>query len=218
MASERLVKLCVACSIDGYIAGPNEEIDWLYDPADFDFGAFFGSVDTVVMGRRSYEVLAGGGNGGYPGLKTIVVSRTLRQRDYPDVTILAEKPEEALTALRAESGKDIWLFGGGLLFRSLAQAGLVDGVEVAVIPVLLGGGIPLLAPPATETEPESGTEVVESPPDEQLVIRSQLQKGSELPPVAHELASPTFDLADLVGEQEVAHDDALCNRVGHREA
>lgn len=81
-----------------------------------------------------------------------VFSRTLLQRDYPDVTIIAENWEETLTALRAESGKDIWLFGGGLLFRSLLDAGLVDAVEVAVIPVLLGGGIPLLPPPAKQAK------------------------------------------------------------------
>jgi dihydrofolate reductase len=68
------------------------------------------------------------------------------------VTLVAEKWEETLTALRAEPGKDIWLFGGGLLFRSLLDAGFVDTVEVAVIPVLLGKGIPLLPPPARQTE------------------------------------------------------------------
>jgi dihydrofolate reductase len=81
-----------------------------------------------------------------PGMKTLVFSRTLRQRDYPKVTIVGENAEETVTALRAEPGKDIWLFGGGLLFRSLLDAGLVDTVEVAVIPVLLSGGIPLLPP------------------------------------------------------------------------
>lgn len=87
-----------------------------------------------------------------PGMKTFVFSRTLRQRDYPEVTIVAEKSEETLAALRAKSGKDIWLFGGGLLFRSFVDAGLVDTVEVAVIPVLLGGGIPLLPPPAKQAK------------------------------------------------------------------
>ena len=84
-------------------------------------------------------------------MKTFVFSRTLRQRDHPAVTI-SEKPEEALAPLRAGSGKDIWLFGGGVLFRSLLDMGLVDTVEVAVIPVLLGGGIPLLPPPARQAE------------------------------------------------------------------
>ena len=81
-------------------------------------------------------------------MKTFVFSRTLRQRDYPKVTVVAEKSEETVAALRAAPGKDIWLFGGGALFRSLLDAGLVDTVEFAVMPVLLGGGIPLLPPPA----------------------------------------------------------------------
>ena len=68
------------------------------------------------------------------------------------MTIPGEKTEEEVDALRAKSGKDICLFGGGSLFRSLVDARLVDTLEVAVIPVLLGGGIPLLEPPARETK------------------------------------------------------------------
>ena len=83
-----------------------------------------------------------------PGMKTFVFSSTLQQRDHPDVTIVTEKAEETLATLCAEPGKDIWLFGGGSLFRSLLEAELVDAVEVAVIPVLLGAGIPLLPSPA----------------------------------------------------------------------
>ena len=79
-------------------------------------------------------------------------SRTLRQSDYPELIIVAENAPATLAALRRQSGKDIWLFGGGSLFRSLLDAGFVDTVEIAVIPVLLGGGIPLLAPPARETK------------------------------------------------------------------
>jgi dihydrofolate reductase len=81
-------------------------------------------------------------------MKTFVFTRMLRQRDYPEVTVVAEKPEETVAALRASAGKDIWLFGGGVLFHSLAEAGMVDTVEVTVIPILLGGGIPLLPPPS----------------------------------------------------------------------
>jgi dihydrofolate reductase len=87
-----------------------------------------------------------------PGTKTFIFSRTLRQQDYPAVTIIAERIEETVAALRVESGKDIWLFGGGSLFRSLLDAKLVDTVEVAVVPVLLGSGIPLLPPPAKQTK------------------------------------------------------------------
>ena len=87
-----------------------------------------------------------------PGIKTFVFSRTLRQKDYPKVTVVADSAAETVSALKQESGKDIWLFGGGSLFRSLLADNLVDKVEVAVMPVLLGGGIPLLQPPAVQTK------------------------------------------------------------------
>src|ERR1051325_10435605 len=146
----RRIRYQVATSLDGYIAGPKGEADWIImDPA-IDFHALFAQFDTVLIGRRTFEGMARGKKkpGALPGMKTFVFSRTLRQRDYPKVTIVTEEAEETVTALRAERGKDIWLFGGGLLFHSLLDAGLVDTVEVTIIPVLLGGGIPLLPPPA----------------------------------------------------------------------
>ena len=91
-----------------------------------------------------------GGGGSMRGMKVVVVSRTLKQEDNPDVTVLDDNFAAELTRIRAEPGKDIWLFGGGSLFRSLLEAGLVDTVEVAILPVLLGGGIPLLPPPVRE--------------------------------------------------------------------
>ncbi len=104
------------------------------------------------MGRRTYEGMAGQGeSGGAFGMKTIVVSRTLKAADHPGVTIIADGVAEAVSALKADPGKDIWLFGGGELFRSLASIGLVDRVEVAVVPVLLGGGTPLVPPPFAQT-------------------------------------------------------------------
>jgi dihydrofolate reductase len=148
----RRVRYQVATSLDGYIAGPKGEADWIIMDPDIDFGALFEQFDTFLLGRRTFEAMGGAGQGGSPGVKTFVFSRTLRQEDYPRVTIVAEGAEETVAALRAEPGKDIWLFGGGALFRSLLDAGLVDTVEVAIIPVLLGGGIPLLPPPARQTK------------------------------------------------------------------
>ena len=135
-------------SLDGYIAGPDGEADWIIMDPEIDFASLFNQFDTVLMGRKSYEAMAKTNNVSMPGMRTFVFSRTLEQRDHPKVTIVAEKPKEMLAKTRANSGKDIWLFGGGSLFRSLAEARLVDAVEVALVPILLGGGIPLLPAPA----------------------------------------------------------------------
>ena len=148
----RRVRYAVAASLDGYIAGPKGEADWIIMNPEIDFRAVFEQFDTFLIGRRTFETMARAGRGETPGMKSFVFSRTLRQQDYPGVTVVAEKSEETVAALRAEPGKDIWLFGGGSLFRSLLIAGLVDTVEVAIVPVLLGGGIPLLAPPASQTK------------------------------------------------------------------
>ncbi len=146
----RRVRYQVATSLDGFIAGPSGEADWIITDPEIDFGALFAQFDTALIGRRTFEVMTAGkkkkGNV-MPGMKTFVFSRTLKQSDYPGVTIVADRVEETVAELRQGDGKDIWLFGGGALFRSLLGAGLVDTVEVAVVPVLLGEGIPLLGPP-----------------------------------------------------------------------
>jgi dihydrofolate reductase len=136
--------------LDGYIAGPKGEADWIIMNPEIDFRALFQQFDTFLIGRRTFEMMVRAGRGETPGMKTFVFSRTLQQQDYPGVTVVAEKSEETVAALRAEPGKDIWLFGGGSLFCSLLESGLVDPVVVGIIPVLLGGGIPLLAPPARQ--------------------------------------------------------------------
>jgi dihydrofolate reductase len=145
----RRVRYAVAMSLDGYIAGPTGEADWIIMDPDIDFQGLFDQFDTFLLGRRTFEGMAGAGGGTQPGVRTIVFSRTLRQQDYPNVTIVSGDPERALEDLRSKPGKDIWLFGGGLLFRSLLEARLVDAVEVSVMPVLLGEGIPLLPPKAS---------------------------------------------------------------------
>src|SRR5262245_25758032 len=144
----RRIRYAVAMSLDGFIAGPKGEADWIINDPEIDFAALFSQFDTFLLGRRTFEPMARAQKGKTPGAKTFVVSTTLRQQDHPSVTIIADKLETTVAALRKEKGKDIWLFGGGSLFRSLLDAKLVDTVEVAIVPVLLGEGIPLLPPPA----------------------------------------------------------------------
>ena len=146
----RLVRYQVAVSLDGFIAGPNGEYDWIVmDPA-IDFAALFKEFDTVIMGRKTYELAtAQGGHGAMPGMTVVVFSRTLPPAVHKGVRIVNDDPRDVVKALKAKPGRDIWLFGGGEMFRSLLTAGVVDTVEVAVMPVLLGSGIPLLPPGAT---------------------------------------------------------------------
>lgn len=141
----RRLRYSVAASLDGFIAGPRGEFDWIPTDPDIDFQTLFSQFDTLLMGRRTYEV-AGREQRMPPGMAIYVVSSTLRQSEHPDVTVVSDGLVETVERIKSEPGKDIWLFGGGSLFRSLAEEGLVDGVEVAVVPVLLGKGVPLLAP------------------------------------------------------------------------
>ena len=145
------IRYQVAMSLDGYIAGPNGEADWLVMDPEIDFEALFGQFDTFLMGRRTFEVSGPGGLTAGSGAKTFVFSRTLRPQDHPGVTVVPEVTAERVAAIRAQAVKDIWLFGGGELFRSFLDAGLVDAVEVAVMPVVLGTGIPLVAHPVRQT-------------------------------------------------------------------
>jgi dihydrofolate reductase len=142
----RQIRYSVAMSLDGYIAGPNGEADWIIMDPEIDFKAYFDQFDTFLIGRKTYDGMPKGK--GIPGVKTLVFSRTLQQKEYPHVSIVADDARKVLSELKEQPGKDIWLFGGGSLFRSLLAEGLVDKVEVAIIPVLIGAGIPLLPSPA----------------------------------------------------------------------
>jgi len=148
----RRIRYRVAMSLDGYIAGPKGEFDWIVTDPEVDFAAVFKQFDTLLIGRRTFEMMVKQGNAVIPGMKTVVFSRTLRQSAFPEVTIIAEDFEKTVASLRTKSGRDIWLFGGGSLFQSFLDAGLVDTVEVEVIPVLLGEGIPLLPSPAKQAK------------------------------------------------------------------
>jgi dihydrofolate reductase len=142
----RSLRYSVAASLDGYIAGPNGEFDWIVVDPEIDFAAMYAGVSGLVMGRKSYEVSLSTGTGDGPKLPTYVYSRTLPEGERKGVTF-ARDAVTHVRALKATEGKPLWLWGGGELFRELAEAGLVDAIEIAIIPIVLGGGIPLLPTP-----------------------------------------------------------------------
>jgi len=161
----RRVRYCVAATLDGFIADPEGGYDWIIMDDAIDFAAIFSEFDTFVMGRKPWDVSAPTEFGDMFGDKEVIVfSRTLKSA-RPGVTIVNTSPVDTVRELKQKTGKDIWLFGGGSMFRTLADAGLVDTVEVGLIPVLLSQGVPLITPGARitgmrldkcETLPKSG--------------------------------------------------------------
>jgi len=148
----RLVRFGGAMSLDGYIAGPNGEHDWIVMDPEIDFAGIMSQFDTFLIGRKTFDAMNRMGNAGksQKGITNIVFSRTLKQSDVPNVRIESDA-EQVVRGLKSKPGKDVAIFGGGELFRSLLVAGLVDRIEMSVIPVLLGTGIPVFPPPGRVT-------------------------------------------------------------------
>jgi dihydrofolate reductase len=144
----RRLRYQVAVTLDGFIAGPQGEYDWIVTDPAIDFAALYREFDTAIVGRKTYEVMTAAqeGSGAIPGMDVIVFSKTLAPAASPGVRIVNSDPVKEVAALKRQRGRDLWLFGGGQLFRSLLDAALVDTVELAVMPVLIGQGIPLLPP------------------------------------------------------------------------
>lgn len=142
----RKIRYQVAMSLDGYIAGPKGEIDWIIHDAAIDFGRLVSQFDALLVGRRTFEDMMRVNQPTRPGMTTFVFSRTMSERKLPEnVELVPGNYVAFIEELRSRPGKDIWLFGGGKLFASLVANGFVDAVEVAVMPALLGGGVPLFA-------------------------------------------------------------------------
>jgi dihydrofolate reductase len=155
----RQIVLDLAVTLDGFIEGPNGEIDWCIidegpDFAESDFGKFLQSVDTVFYGRVSYE-LWGNYQPDYTapegirsvfesvhGMKKYVFSKTVKSIDG-NATVIDGNLAEEVSRIRNQPGKDIWLYGGGKLITSFMNLGLVDVFRLAVHPVILGAGKPL---------------------------------------------------------------------------
>ncbi|HTP67352.1 MAG TPA: dihydrofolate reductase family protein [Dongiaceae bacterium] len=141
----RRVILGLGISLDGYIARPNGSVDFLFMPKDYSMGPFFKTVDTSLMGRKTYEVglkMSGGKMNTY-GLATYVFSRTLPPGERDGIIFTSDPPQTVVATIRRQPGKHIWLMGGGELARDFLQHDLVDELYLGIVPTLIGAGIPL---------------------------------------------------------------------------
>ena len=134
-----------ANSLDNFFARKDDSVDWLLWDKEVAtiMETFWKTIDTVVMGRRTYEVAARSGRGAYPGVKNYVFSRTLKKLPGKKIELVSEDAADFVSKLKQEDGKGICVMGGGILARSLFEADLIDEVGFNVHPVLLGSGIPL---------------------------------------------------------------------------
>jgi dihydrofolate reductase len=132
-------------SVDGYIARSNGAVDFLFLPKDYSMDSFFETIDTAIMGRKTFDAalrMAGGAFTGSP-LKTFVFSRSQPSGERDGATYTNNSPAAFMRRIRKDRGKNIWLMGGGELVREFLKADLLDELLLGIVPVLLGKGIPL---------------------------------------------------------------------------
>lgn len=143
----RSVIYAVGISIDGYIARPDGTFDFLFMPRDFSMAQFFASIDTAIMGRKSYDVsksMGGSPEGSGSKITNYVFSRSLPAGERDGYIFTNQSPESLVKSLREAKGKnkDIWLAGGGDIAHDFLAADLVDEIHLGVVPLLIGAGLP----------------------------------------------------------------------------
>jgi len=143
----RPVILFIATSLDGCIARTDGGIDWLFTDQDYGFREFFSCVDTVIMGRKTYEVSRSFGEYPYAGRSGYVFSRSRSGQRDEHVQFIAADPTEFVSDLRSKPGKHVWLVGGSELVGDFIRKDLIDEYVISIHPVILGSGIPLFRVP-----------------------------------------------------------------------
>ena len=140
---ERKVVLGLGISLDGYIARPDGSVDFLFMPKDYSMGPFLKTVDTLVLGRKTYDDGLKMGGSFDSSTKNYVFSKTQPPGERNNVTFTNASPKSVIAEIRKKPGKNIWLMGGGILIRDFLKEDLVDELYVGVVPTLIGEGIPL---------------------------------------------------------------------------
>lgn len=147
MMSERKVSVYIATSVDGYIATENDSLDWLFrsEPeGDAGYGEFYDTVDSVIMGRRTYDWVMEQVEGKYPYEdKESYIYTSRLEKSTSDITFTSEKPSTLIDRIKKVDGGTIWVVGGGALINEFLQNNLIDEFIISIAPALIGKGIPL---------------------------------------------------------------------------
>jgi dihydrofolate reductase len=146
IALMRKAILGLGISLDGYIARPNGDLDFLFMPKDYSMAPFFETIDVSIMGRKTMDAalrMGHGGGGGASSMETYVMSNSRPPGERHGAVYTNERPSELIARIRRKKGKNSWLAGGGELARDFLKADLVDELYLGVVPVLIGEGIPI---------------------------------------------------------------------------
>ncbi|WP_204554008.1 dihydrofolate reductase family protein [Bacillus ectoiniformans] len=158
MVEERKVVLFIAASLDGYIAKSDGDISWLNEvegEGDNGFTDFYKTVDTIMMGKSTYDHVLELTGGNYPHAdKETYVFTSKSGLSDPNIQFINEPVDHLVSRLKSQEGRDIWLVGGAKLLQSFMEENLVDEYIVTIAPVILGEGIPLFHPTNTEVKLE----------------------------------------------------------------
>lgn len=148
----RKVILFIATSLDGYIAREDGGIDWLFADQDYGYKAFYAGIDTVLMGRKTYELSLSFGEYPYPGTEGYVLSRTRAGQSDAHVRYVSGELATFVRELKKRAGKDIWLVGGADVVHECMRHDLIDEFVISIHPIVLGAGIPLFRAPSPTRE------------------------------------------------------------------
>lgn len=146
----RKVKLFIACSIDGYIAREDGNLDWLSivekEGEDYGYDDFIADIDTVIVGRKTYEkVLSMVDEFPHSNKNCFIITRT-KKGSMGSIHFYNDSPASLIEKLQQEEGRDIFVDGGSEIIQILLEADLIDEITISMIPIMIGNGIPLFRP------------------------------------------------------------------------
>lgn len=150
--TKRKIIVYIATSADGFIARKDGGVDWLdCVKGDYGIGKFYKSIDTILWGRKTYDMVLrfqkeGKGGPDMGGIKNYAFSRRPPRKTAPGFEFVKQPIKKFAKRLRAQKGKNIWMMGGAGIIASFLDAGEIDEFIVHVIPTMIGEGIPLVAP------------------------------------------------------------------------